>query len=172
MSAGSFRRASGRLLGIVLGVLAGAGAVASAQRPDSSLAARQDLDDARLTCASSGLTLRAWTGPGDAPAMTRVAPTPRSGVLDTTIVLSIADRRWQRDNVDAGVALGAAGTAGTAGAANRPWHACAGATVHLGGVTAQLHNVAGNIHFRADLSALDSVGRTRSSTPPAGPPRR
>jgi hypothetical protein len=157
---------------MVVGILAGASAVASAQRSDSAGVVRVDSGDARLTCASSGLTARAWTGLLDAPGATPAAAQPvdaRRGSLDTTFVLAIADRSWQRDNVDAGVALGGAGTAGRA---NAPWRACAGATVHLGRVAAQLHDVAGRIHLRADLSSLDSIGRTRSSTPPAGPPRR
>jgi hypothetical protein len=162
-------RASRRALATVFGIVVGASAAASAQRPDSSGARRADSGDARLTCAASGLTARAWTGLADAPGVARAAPDARGGSLDTTIVLSIADRSWQRDNVDAGVALGGAGTAGRA---NGSWRTCAGATVHLGRVTARLRNVAGSIHLRADLNALDSIGRTRSSTPPAGPPRR
>jgi hypothetical protein len=171
VSAEHAHRAVRRPLAFVLGMFAVANVSASAQRPDSS-ARLADSSDARLACASSGLTARAWTSLSDsagAPRVAQPASSQRHGSLDTTIVLSIADRGWQRDNVDAGVALGGAGTAGSV---NAPWHACAGATVHLGRVTAQLHNVAGSIHLRADLSALDSIGRTRSSTPPAGPPRR
>ena len=172
MSARHLSRPRRRALATALGLLAGVGAAASAQRPDSTVATHADSGDARLVCASSGLTARAWSGAADTVAVARVGQALtdlRRGPIDTTFVLSIADRGWQRDNVDAGVALGGAGTAG---AANAPWRACAGASVHLGRVTARLHDVMGSIHFRADLSALDSIGRTRSSTPPAGPPRR
>jgi hypothetical protein len=169
VSAQRFHRASRRALATTFGLLVGANGAASAQRPDSSVAMRADSGDARLTCASSGLTARVWTGLADAPGTAPTAPAMGRGSLDTTMVLSIADRSWQRENVDAGVALGAAGTAGRA---NGNWRTCAGATVHLGRVTARLRNVTGSIHLRAHLDALDSIGRTRSSTPPAGPPRR
>jgi hypothetical protein len=130
-----------------------------------------DSADARLVCASSGFAARAWSGDSIAPVPAPQVPTmahARREVVDTTIVLAITDRRWQRNDVDAGVALGGAGTVRSLG----EWTTCAGASVHLGGVAVQLHNVSGNIHFRADPSALDSIGRTRSTPPPAGPPRR
>lgn len=95
---------------------------------------------------------------------------PRTtAVIDTTITLAIADRGWQREQVDAGVALGAAGTAGPGRA---PWHACAGASAHLGRVTARLSEVFGTIHLKADPRALDAIGHAARLTPPAGPPRR
>jgi hypothetical protein len=142
---------------------------ALAQRP-ASMAAAQPADP-RLACASSGSTVRVWNGVVDTAAG---AERPTAGVngqasgIDTTIVLAITDRSWQRDTVDAGVALGRAGTVRSLG----EWNTCAGASVHLGRVTAQLHNVTGRIHLHADMSALDSIGRTRSGIPPAGPPRR
>ena len=92
------------------------------------------------------------------------------GAIDTVITLNITDRTWQRDSVSAGVSLGAAGTAG---ARRAPWHACAGATVTLGRVTATLHDVHGQIHLKADPAPLDAIGGTaRSGTTPPAPPRR
>jgi hypothetical protein len=89
-------------------------------------------------------------------------------MLDTVITLNISDRTWQRDSLSAGVSLG---VAGTAGARRAPWHACAGAAVTLGRVTATLHNVHGQIRLKADPTALDAIGGGSGSTPPA-PQRR
>jgi hypothetical protein len=140
---------------------------AAAQR-DSVPASGADSSDHRLSCAQSGTTLRAW-GPG-LPAIGTASS--RTG-LDTTIVLAIADRSWTRTDVDAGVALG---VSGTAGAHASPWRACAGASAHLGTVTARLHQVHGTIRLHADPGALASrvgaPGDSSSRTPPVVPPRR
>jgi hypothetical protein len=87
--------------------------------------------------------------------------------IDTLITLDIRDRTWQRDAVRVGVAYGATGTAG---ARRTSWSTCVGVTALLGQVTASLHNVRGQIHFKVDPSALDSIGRI--TRPPAAPPRR
>jgi hypothetical protein len=146
----------------------------SAQRSDSLATRIADTTDARLACAAYGVTSRAWSGAPDAvpappPGPATVRPDRADSALDTTIRLAISDRTWQRDDVNAGVALGAAGTAGRQ---SLPWSACAGASVHLGSVTAYLHNVSGLIHIRADLGALRPLQRAPGSTPPAVPPRR
>ena len=142
---------------------------AHAQRDSATTPAAADSSDHRLACAASGTTLRAW-GPG--AAATGVASSPRA-TLDTTIVLAITDRTWTRSDVDAGVALG---VAGTAGAHASRWRACAGASAHLGTVTARLRQVHGTIRLHADPGALGSRSRTpgdtSSRTPPAVPPRR
>ena len=120
-----------------------------------------------LTCPRGGVQARAWVY-GARIAAGATTTSPASGVLDTTITLNITDRTWQRDSLSAGVSLGAAGQAGSQ---RGRWHACAGATATLGRITATLHNVHGQIHLRADAGALDAIGRTTGSTPPA-PPRR
>ena len=121
----------------------------------------------RLACPRGGVQSGAWVS--GVRVGTGTASAPRtSGVLDTVITLNITDRTWQRDSLSAGVSLGAAGQAG---AQRGRWHACAGATVTLGHITATLHDVHGQIHLRADAGALDAIGRTTSTTPPA-PPRR
>ena len=122
----------------------------------------------------SGSALRAWVGGDDAGRVgmradsVTVAPVPLRSALDTVVTLDIANRTWQRDALAVGVSLGVAGTAGTRRA---PWHACAGATATLGRVTATLRNVHGQIHLRADARALEAIGRSAGTTPPA-PPRR
>jgi len=87
--------------------------------------------------------------------------------IDTLIRLDIRDRTWQRDSVGVGVAFGASGTAGSRRA---PWRTCVGVSALLGHVAADLHNVHARIHFRVDPAALDSIGRTSTSS--AAPPRR
>ncbi len=148
---------------------------ASAQRADST-AARGDSSSRSLACAAYGTTLRFWAGGPDS-ATSPVSPASaaersasrRRAILDTVITLDITDRSWTRDSVTAGVAIGASGTAG---ARRSSWHACAGASVLLGRVTATLRNVHGLIRFRADPSALQSIGLSSGNTSPAGPPRR
>jgi hypothetical protein len=126
--------------------------VAAAQRADSARVSGADSASSALTCARSGTTLRLW-----------------AGAIDTVITLDITDRTWTRDNFSAGVAIGAAGNSGVRRA---PWNACAGAGITFGRVTAVLHNVHGQIRFKADPSALRSIGDTTGSPPPASPPRR
>jgi hypothetical protein len=152
------------------GILCATGPL-SAQRGDSLATGTADSSDARLSCRAYGVTARAWSGvPDPVSPVAAGAPTQRSdSALDTTIRLAIADRTWQRTDVNAGVALGAAGSAGKQAL---PWSTCAGASVHLGNVTAYLHNVSGLIHLRADLGALRSIQRASGSIPPAVPPRR
>jgi hypothetical protein len=127
--------------------------VATAGRP---LVAQSDSTSSSLACASRGAGARVSIGAG--------ATARSSSVLDTTIVLRIADRTWTRDSVDAGVALGAAGMAG---ARSAPWNVCTGATVSLGRVTASLHGVYGQIHLRIDPSALSAL-----ANPTAAPTRK
>jgi len=161
-----------RAMPVVALLLMAMPSLASAQR-DTATVARDSSAAHALSCPASGTTLRAWTNGGDSATAPTTGAARRalasSVPLDTTFRLAIADRTWSRDNVDAGVALGAGGTAG---ARNAPWHACAGASAHLGTVTATLHQVNGTIHLRADPGALDSIGRSHGSTPPAGSPRR
>jgi hypothetical protein len=147
------------------------GTMAAARRADSTAASRRADTTSSLACPRSGASVQLWTGAaGD--SVSRSAGMPRvgsaRGILDTVITLNITDRTWQRDSLSAGVSLGAAGIAGRRRA---PWHACAGATVTLGRVTATLHNVHGQIRLRADPAALDAIGGSSGSTPPA-PPRR
>jgi hypothetical protein len=154
-----------------------AAASAGAQSRDTTarVATRRDTSAARadtgsvgsLACPRGGVLANAWVSGVRIGAGT--VTTPRTGgVLDTVITLNITDRTWQRDSLSAGVSLGAAGQAGSQ---RGRWHACAGATATLGRITATLHNVHGQIHLRADAAALDAIGRTTGSTPPA-PPRR
>jgi hypothetical protein len=145
--------------------------VAMAQRPDSARTTRADSARSALTCAPSGTTFRLWAGGADSAREGIAAParsTPQRAI-DTVITLDITDRAWTRDNFSAGVAIGAAGTSGGQRA---PWNACVGAGVTFGRVTAVLHNVHGQIRFKADPSALRSIGDTSGSPPPASPPRR
>jgi hypothetical protein len=145
--------------------------MAMAQQPDSGRTARGDSASASLTCAPSGTTLRLWTGGADS-ARGRLAAPPggtAQRVIDTLITLDITDRTWTRDNFSAGVAIGAAGTSG---AQRAPWNACAGAGITFGRVTAVLHNVHGQIRFKADPGPLQSIGDSSGSPPPARPPRR
>jgi hypothetical protein len=145
---------------MLLLLLAVAAPAAGAQSRDTSTAGS-------LACPRGGVPARAWVS--GVRIGTGAASTPRtSGVLDTVITLNITDRTWQRDSLSAGVSLGAAGQSG---AQHGRWHACAGATATFGRITATLHNVHGQIHLRADAGALDAIGRTTGSTPPA-PPRR
>jgi hypothetical protein len=145
-------------------------AVAAAQRPDSARTTRADSGSSALTCAPSGTMLRLWAGGADSARVGARAPNNRvGGAIDTVITLDITDRTWTRDSFSAGVALGAAGTSG---ARRAPWDACAGASVMFGRVTAVLHNVHGQIRFKADPSAFRSIGDTTGSPPPARPPRR
>ena len=169
----SLRRAA------LVGIAMVAPMVASAQR-DTSIVARDTSGAGALACPASGTMLRAWASGGrdsaaaPAPFLTLGARAP-TAPRDTTIRLAIADRSWTRNDVDAGVALGAGGTVAgrnAFAATGAPWHACAGASVHLGTVTASLHQVNGTIHLRADPGALDSIGRSHGSTPSAGSPRR
>jgi hypothetical protein len=145
---------------------------AAAQRTDTTAAAaRADTTSNTLSCPREGAVARLWTGsPADSSG--RPTQTPRTGrrrgPIDTVITLDITDHTWQRDSLSAGVSLG---VAGTAGARRAPWHACAGATATLGRITATLHNVHGQIHLRADPTALDAIGRPAGAPPPA-PPRR
>ncbi|MFL5608159.1 MAG: hypothetical protein ACJ8AD_17030 [Gemmatimonadaceae bacterium] len=144
--------------------------VAAAQRPDSARTMRADSASTALTCAPPGTTLRLWTGGTDSARARLGVPDNRArGAIDTVITLDITDRTWTRDNFSAGVAIGAAGTSGRR---NAPWNACAGAGITFGRVTAVLHNVHGQIRFKADPSALRSLGDTTGSPPPARPPRR
>lgn len=132
-------------------------------------AQRTDSTSRSLACARSGTTLRLWTGSPDS-ALRSVPRADRTrATLDTVITLDITDRSWTRDSVAAGVALGSGGTVGVRRA---PWHACVGASVLLGRVTASLHNIHGQIRFRADPGALRSIGLSSDSTPPTAPPRR
>jgi hypothetical protein len=143
--------------------------VAAAQRPDSARALGADSATSALICARSGTTLRLWAGGRDSARAGSAAPGNRAGGIDTVITLNITDRTWTRDNFSAGVAIGAAGTSG---ARRAPWNACAGAGITFGRVTAVLHNVHGQIRFKADPSALRTIGDTSGSPPPASPPRR
>jgi hypothetical protein len=146
---------------IVAGALMATASSAGAQaRIDST-------DSVALTCPRGGVQASAWVS-GVRVGTGAAATTPARGVLDTVITLNITDRTWQRDSLSAGVSLGAAGQAGSQ---RGRWHACAGATTTLGRITATLHNVHGQIHLRADAGALDAIGRTAGTTPPA-PPRR
>ena len=142
-----------------------------AQRRDSTASVPADTSARSLSCPRTGTLLRLWTGAAadssDRSPAARGVNTAR-GAIDTVITLDIADRRWQRDSLSAGVSLG---VAGTAGARHAPWHACAGATATLQRITATLHDVRGQIHLKADPAALAAIGRTPGSTPPA-PPRR
>ena len=113
---------------------------------------------------------QADTSCSSSPARTTMAA-PRARAftaIDTIITLNIADRTWQRDSVSVGVAYGASGTAG---ARSLPWRTCVGVGAMLGHVTTSLHNVRGQIHFKVDPAALDSIGRPVTS-PVAVPPRR
>lgn len=153
-----------RLLAAVLMAAAFAGTLGAQE------AAAADSAPRPLSCGP-GTTLRVWTGRGASASDTAGAPArapsaPRTGGVDTVITLAIADRTWTRDSLHAGVALGASSMAGARGA---PWRACAGATTHLGRVTARLHHVYGTIRLLVSPGALESIGR---ATPPAGPPRR
>jgi hypothetical protein len=132
---------------------------------DSSPAARGDSAASAFRCAPglTGSAGRDSAEPAGGPP--RVA---MRAAIDTVITLAIADRSWTRDDVHAGVALGASGPAG----GRAPWRACAGATVQLGRVTARLRQVHGTVHLRIDPAALDSVGRASVGPSPAGPPRR
>jgi hypothetical protein len=151
------------LAALIFAVPAGAQATDTIARTDTSRGA--------LSCPREGSMLRLWADAGgDSAARTTRAPRLdiSRGAIDTVIRLDITDRSWQRENLSAGVSLG---VGGTAGARRAPWHACAGATVTLGRVTATLHNVHGQIHLKADPGPLASVGRATGTTPPA-PPRR
>jgi hypothetical protein len=144
--------------------------MAAAQRPDSTRASGADSATSALVCTRSGTTLRLWAGGADSGHAAIAAPDNRvRGAIDTVITLNITDRTWTRDNFSAGVAIGAAGNSG---ARRAPWNACAGAGITFGRVTAVLHNVHGQIRFKADPSALRTIGDTSGSLPPASPPRR
>jgi hypothetical protein len=164
-------RATARGLAIATALVACVAAPALAQRDTSTSAPATAADSGgSLACAARGITIGASaSGPGAGSTSPTTARARAGAALDTVITLAIADRTWTRDSVDAGVSLG---LGGTAGARRAPWHACAGVSAHLGTVTAHLHEVRGRIHFRADPSALDSIGRASGSTPPAAPPRR
>jgi hypothetical protein len=135
--------------------------------PPVGAQARDTTTVGSLACPRGGVQARAWVSGVRIGTGTGVTPRT-SGVLDTVITLDITDRTWQRDSLSAGVSLGAAGQAG---AQRGRWHACAGATATFGHIAATLHNVHGQIHLRADAGALDAIGRTTGSTPPA-PQRR
>ncbi len=123
-----------------------------------------------LLLPSSVVAQQADTTCSSPTARTSIA-TPRASAftaIDTLITLNIGDRTWQRDSVAVGVAYGASGTAG---ARRLPWRTCVGVGAMLGHVTASLHNVRGQIHFKVDPAALDSIGRPATS-PAAVPPRR
>jgi hypothetical protein len=112
-------------------------------------------------CADSAFA-RAGTDSARGAARAIAPPAASSNVIDRVITLSIDDRTWTRDTVEAGVALGASGVAGTQRA---PWHACAGASVSLRRVTATLHNVHGLIRIHADMRALEAIGVARNRIP-------
>jgi hypothetical protein len=152
---------------VLLAMMVAAAPAAGAQARDSTALRADSSSASRLTCARSGVEAGAWVG-GVRIGTGAAGAARTSGVLDTVITLNITDRTWQRDSLSAGVALGAAGQAGSQ---RGRWHTCAGATVTLGRITATLHDVHGQIHLRADAGALDAIGRTTGSTPPA-PPRR
>ena len=150
------------LVGLLVAAPCAAQVADTTARPDSSRGA--------LSCPREGSMLRIWTGAGGDSTRTQRALRLDSvrGAIDTMITLNITDRTWQRDNLAAGVSLGVGGTAGTGRA---PWHACAGANVTFGRVTANLHNVHGQIHLKADPGPLSAIGGSTGSPPPA-PPRR
>jgi hypothetical protein len=112
-------------------------------------------------CADSAYA-RVAADSARAPAASAPSAVSPDKVFDRVITLAIDDRTWQRDTVQAGVALGASGVAGTRRA---PWHACVGASVSLGRVTATLHNVHGLIRIHADLRALEAIGNARGRIP-------
>jgi hypothetical protein len=144
----------------------------SAQRTDSLSGITRDTGATSLRCDAYGASVRAWTrtpsSPADSSGVRRSARTAAQP-FDTTYRLSIADRRWQQNDVSAGVAVGAAGRTKVA---NAPWSTCVGASVYLGQVTAVLHNVDGVVHLRADARRLEQIGNAASDLRPVVPPRR
>jgi hypothetical protein len=135
----------------------------------------RDTGATSLRCEAYGASVRAWTrtpsAPADSASVNRAARASRSNAqpFDSTYRLSIADRRWQQNDVSAGVAVGAAGRTKVAGA---PWSTCVGASVYLGEVSAVLHNVDGVIRLRADARRLEQIGKAAADLRPVVPPRR
>ena len=130
--------------------------------------------------AANGLGFTVWAGDSasgrdSGRALLRVG---QREIIDTVWRFDIAERRWSRPAFFATVGAGWSSAPTTTGMTSAPestrgsraWHACAGVSIGMREPTLVLRGARGQVHLRADVSALSRA--TRASRDTASQPRR